>query len=107
MREIHDALWLAFAVEGMAGVAALEGRADRVIALAEVAAAHRRGLGDGAHWPMFAPLVERWLALARVALGAAPAPDVGPAVSFDQAVEYALGDEDDPSAAPASTRRGS
>jgi predicted ATPase len=97
IRQIDDTLYLGFPMEGLAGVALLEGRFRRALVLGGAAEASRAP-SEGARWPMFVPLIDRWLARARAAL----APDAadaawreGLAMSFDQAVEYALGDETD------------
>ena len=98
LREIGNLgslMWLPFALEGMAGVAALEGRADRALVLAGAAEATRETAGR-ALWPLFARQVEGWLAPARAALApeaAAAAWGEGLATSADQAIAYALGDE--------------
>ena len=92
MREINDAMWLALALEGLAGVAALEGRARRALVLAGAAEASREAIGH-ALWPVFERQVGGWLAPARAALApglAEAAWSEGLAMSFDQAVDYAL-----------------
>jgi non-specific serine/threonine protein kinase len=91
-------LYLGFPLEGLAGVAALEGRPRRALVLAGAAEASRASSG-GARWPILVPLIDRWLARAGTALApeaAEAARREGLAMSFDQAVAYGLGEEADP-----------
>jgi hypothetical protein len=97
LRDTHDVVWLPWALEGLAGMAALDGRPRRAIELAGAAEACREASGR-ALWPVFGRQVERWLAPARAAVDRAAADAAwreGLRMSFDQAVEYALDDEAD------------
>jgi predicted ATPase/transcriptional regulator with XRE-family HTH domain len=97
MRRIDDVVYLGFALEGLAGVALLDGRPRDALVLAGAAEASRAP-GGGARWPMFVAPIDAWVAGARAALAgeaAAVAWAEGLGMSFDLAVDVALGERID------------
>jgi predicted ATPase/class 3 adenylate cyclase len=92
-REFGDASWLTYELEGQAIAAAATARPLRAARLAGAAAAQRQKIGLGLMSPWWTRLQDKWLGVARDALGpesAEMAVTEGHDMGFEAAVSYGL-----------------